>query len=176
MVFICSLSLFSLFVLYGCKKYDDGGLANKGQQRLVSHTWELDEYIVETYKVIDDDETELIKSENSNEDLLISNYNITFFENGTVVRNYMDVNGNSISESGTWNIDQKTTFGLISLNNLDSIQISNELVSLSTHYEIKKLKNKQFWHYFDQDNYTSSSNNLIGSEWKNHVFKLKPKK
>ena len=60
-------------------------------------------------------------------------------------------------------------------NEKDAIQISDELVSLSTYYEIKKLKSKQFWHYFDQDTFTNFSNNLIGSEWKNHVFKLKPK-
>ena len=174
MVYLCSLSLFSLSIFIGCKKYDAGGLASKGQQRLVSQTWELNEYIIETYQVIEDDETELIGSENSNQDLLISNYNITFFENGTVIRNYVDASGISISETGLWNIDQAGTFGLISFTNLDTIQFTNELTSLSTYFEIEKIKNKQLWLNCDQENHSNIVNN-IGSEWENHLFKLIPK-
>lgn len=121
------------FCLNSCKKYEDGGWISKADKRLPSGVWKLDKYLRNG-----SDETSL---------LWITNFKEEFRESGVMVRTYVDKNGNSSSETGSWSFenDQKQ----IKISGMGSVDLSNQTSSASSSiYYISRLKKKEFWYYY----------------------------
>lgn len=130
------LFLAGLFLLglNACKKYEDGGLKRKAEQRLTAHTWKLDKYMRNG-----NDETS---------QLLISNFQETFNEDKSYTRSYTDKNGDYFTETGSWSFDSDKN--QIKLTGVSSIELTNETSTVSTaDYNILRLKKEELWYYYD---------------------------
>lgn len=118
----------------GCKKYDEGGFIGKADKRLAAHTWKLKKYL-----------------RNGNDEtsgLLISNFTEQFQDGGTLIRNYIDKDGDSSSETGSWQFDNDKQ--QINLSGIGSIELTDQTSTVSTSdYNILKLKKKELWYYYD---------------------------
>lgn len=117
-----------------CKKYEDGGLKSKADERLTAHTWKLDQYLRNG-----NDETSK---------LLISNFKETFNEGGTIIRSYNDDDGEAFNETGNWEFDSDKD--QISLNGVSSIELTIETSTVSTSdYNIIRLKKEELWYSYE---------------------------
>lgn len=133
---LTALVLAGLFMitLNSCKKYDDGGLKRKAEDRLTAHAWKLDKYLRNG-----NDETS---------QLLISNYQETFSDNGTYTRSYTESDGDYFSETGLWEFDSDKN--QIKLTGVSSIELTNETSTVSTaDYNILRLKKEELWYFYE---------------------------
>jgi hypothetical protein len=76
----------------GCEKYEAGGLISKSDQNLIQ-TWKLQQY--------------LRNNTDATASMLISNYEETYQANNSHPRTYINKDKKSISESGTWEMDNE---------------------------------------------------------------------
>jgi hypothetical protein len=128
------LAITSTVAISSCKKYSDGGLTSKADKRLTAYTWKLDKYLRNG-----NDETS---------QLLITNFSEKFAENGTITRSYIDPNGNSFSETGTWTFDNDKM--QINLTGVGSIELTNQTSTVSSSdYNIIRLKKDELWYYYE---------------------------
>lgn len=118
----------------GCKKYDEGGLIGKADKRLTANTWKLEKYLRNG-----NDETS---------SLLISNFTEQFQDGGTLIRNYIDKDGDPFSETGSWQFDNDKQ--QVNLKGVSSIELTDQTSTVSTSdYNILKLKKEELWYYYD---------------------------
>jgi len=123
-----------LSLSFGCQKYDEGGRVCKADTTITQQSWGLDRYFRNGY-----DETILV---------LISNLTETYSESGVVVRNYIDIEGESVSNSGEWALNDE--FTQITLSGLSSMEWSEENSTISSsHYDIIKLTRDEFWYSYE---------------------------
>lgn len=132
-VVLILMSLIAIFMT-GCEMFDEGGLVSKADKRISAHSWQLSQYLRNG-----NDETSL---------LLISGFNETFMDNGSVMRSYTDKDGNVDSETGTWTFDSGNN--QIKLTGLSSIELTDQSSTVtSSVYNILRLKKDEMWYYYD---------------------------
>lgn len=120
-------------LIYGCKKFEEGGWISKADKRLPANTWKLDKY----YRNGNDETSQL----------WISNFKEEFRENGVMVRSYTDKDGNPKSETGSWSFENDQQ--QIKISGMGSIDLSPQTSSASSSiYYISRLKKKEFWYYY----------------------------
>lgn len=121
------------FALGACNKFDNGGLVKNADKNLTRQTWKLDKYLRNG-----NDETSA---------LLISNFEETWQDGGTLIRNYA-YDGNQVTETGSWEL--KTDTEQVKIDGVSSLQLTNQTSTVSTSdVEILRLKKKEFWYFFD---------------------------
>ena len=124
----------AIICMTGCKKYDEGGLMGKADKRLTANTWKLEKYLRNG-----NDETS---------SLLISNFTEQFQDGGTLIRNYIDKDGDPFSETGSWQFDNDKQ--QVNLKGVSSIELTDQTSTVSTSdYNILKLKKEELWYYYD---------------------------
>ena len=117
-----------------CKKYNNGGWVSKADKRISAHPWKLEKYLRNG-----NDETS---------QLLINNFAEIFAENGAIIRNYTDSNGEPFSESGNWSFDNEKM--QINLTGVGSIELTIQTSTVSaSDYNIIRLKKDELWYYYD---------------------------
>lgn len=123
---------FMAAITCGCKKYDEGGLIRKTEKNLKT-SWKLEKYLRNST-----DETVL---------LLISNYEETYSDDEKYSRYYIDKDGNSKSETGTWKFDKEQK--KLNISGVGSIEITDITGTVSSSYfNILKLETNEFWYYY----------------------------
>ncbi len=128
------LLLVSSFMMISCKKYNEGGLVSKADERISANSWKLEKYLRNG-----NDETN---------QLLISNFVENFTENGTITRSYNDSNGDPFSESGSWAFDNAKM--QINLTGVGSIELTNQTSTVSaSDYNIIRLKKGELWYFYE---------------------------
>ena len=127
--------VFMLSILFSsCKKYNNGGWVSKADKRISAHPWKLEKYLRNG-----NDETS---------QLLINNFAEIFAENGAIIRNYTDSNGEPFSESGNWSFDNEKM--QINLTGVGSIELTIQTSTVSaSDYNIIRLKKDELWYYYD---------------------------
>lgn len=115
-----------------CDKYDEGGAKKKSTANL-TNVWEIDSYMLD--------------GADKTSDLLISNFNETFADDGTYTRFYTNGAADEISETGTWTLVEDNANVNFSGAGTYDLTTSANGVATST-YVILKLKKKQFWYSF----------------------------
>ena len=151
---LCTISMFTLFVLSGCQKYDDGGLRSKGEARLTSKTWTLHKCelisldtmystVEKTVDIFGWDPTynKYAEITNVTNEILIKDLNLYFSKEG-VLELSCKKNNTNINEVGTWNLDN-TYHVDIRTEGINSIQLTNELFFNPEYMSIHKLKNNK---------------------------------
>lgn len=131
---VLPLLLVSSFMMISCKKYNEGGLVSKADERISANSWKLEKYLRNG-----NDETN---------QLLISNFVENFTENGTITRSYNDSNGDPFSESGSWAFDNAKM--QINLTGVGSIELTNQTSTVSaSDYNIIRLKKGELWYFYE---------------------------
>lgn len=121
-------------ILLSCKKFDQGGLVSKTSKNLEDKTWKLDKYYRDGV-----DETTM---------LLISNFEETFNNDGSLMRSYTDNDGEQVSETGKWTSQKDDK--LLKISDVGSIDLLDEISTVSSsEYNILKLKKDEFWYTYD---------------------------
>lgn len=121
-------------MMISCKKYNEGGLVSKADERISANSWKLEKYLRNG-----NDETN---------QLLISNFVENFTENGTITRSYNDSNGDPFSESGSWAFDNAKM--QINLTGVGSIELTNQTSTVSaSDYNIIRLKKGELWYFYE---------------------------
>lgn len=120
-------------LMTACNKFDNGGLVKNADKNLTRQTWKLDKYLRNG-----NDETSA---------LVISNFEETWEDGGTLIRNYV-YDGNQVSESGSWELKPDTE--QVKIDGVSSLQLTNQTSTVSTSdVEILRLKKKEFWYFFE---------------------------
>lgn len=121
-------------ILLSCKKFDQGGLVSKTSKNLEDKTWKLDKYYRDGV-----DETTM---------LLISNFEETFNNDGSLMRSYTDNDGEQVSETGKWTSQKDDK--LLKISDVGSIDLLDEISTVSSsEYNILKLKKDEFWYTYE---------------------------
>ena len=129
-----SFLLITGLILLSCKKFDQGGLVSKTSKNLEDKTWKLDKYYRDGV-----DETTM---------LLISNFEETFNNDGSLMRSYTDNDGEQVSETGKWTSQKDDK--LLKISDVGSIDLLDEISTVSSsEYNILKLKKDEFWYTYD---------------------------
>jgi hypothetical protein len=128
--------LFTAFIiasLSSCKKFDEGGFVSSADKNLTRQTWVLDAYLRNG-----NDETS---------QLLISNFEETYNEDGTLLRSYA-FDGVQMDQTGSWTL--KTDTKQIKIDGVSSLQLTAQTSTVSSSdIEIIKLKKKEFWYFYE---------------------------
>jgi len=121
------------FTFLSCKKYENGGSYGKAEKN-IANTW-----VFEAYYQDGIDKTP---------DLIITNYQETYVDDGTLTRSFTDEDGDPISQVGTYSFaDDKSR---ISLSGIGSIELTNETSTVSTsQYDILKLTDNELWYDYE---------------------------
>lgn len=128
------LLAMTVALISSCEKYAEGGLIGKADKNLSASEWKLDRYYRNG-----NDETAL---------LLIANFRERFLDDGSVIRNYTDKDGEPFSETGSWQFDSGNN--QINLTGIGSIEFTDETSTVSSSdYNIIRLKKKELWYYYD---------------------------
>lgn len=126
--------IFVVAVTTGCEKYEEGGLMSKAEKSLTANAWKLNNYYRNGT-----DETSL---------LLIGNFTESFAEDGTLTRNYIDMDEALFSEDGIWQFDNDKQ--QINLTGVGSIELTEETSTVSSSdYNILKLKDGELWYFYE---------------------------
>jgi len=122
-----------LLVLFACSKYQDGGLIGKADKHLTSVTWKLSSYLRNGI-----DETASIH---------VSNWTEHYMNDGTLHRNFTDLNGDSQQQTGSWEfIDENQN---LKIDGVGSIDLSPQTGTVSaSQIKIIKLTKDSFWYTF----------------------------
>ena len=129
-----SFLLITGLILLSCKKFDQGGLVSKTSKNLEDKTWKLDKYYRDGV-----DETTM---------LLITNFEETFNNDGSLMRSYTDNDGEQVSETGKWTSQKDDK--LLKISDVSSIDLLDEISTVSSsEYNILKLKKDEFWYTYD---------------------------
>ncbi|MFI5204248.1 MAG: hypothetical protein ACHQF2_07105 [Flavobacteriales bacterium] len=121
-VFVTLLSVFSITLLEGCQKYEDGpAFSLRSRTERLSNTWKVD-----NYKVNGTDYTSLV-----------AGYTETFSKNGDYSYSWGILSG-----TGKWAFK----------NNDEEIQVNGTNNQSSQTLFILKLEEKQFWYYYMEGN------------------------
>lgn len=129
-----SFLLVTGLILLSCKKFDQGGLVSKTSKNLEDKTWKLDKYYRDGV-----DETTM---------LLITNFEETFNNDGSLMRSYTDNDGEQVSETGKWTSQKDDK--LLKISDVGSIDLLDEISTVSSsEYNILKLKKDEFWYTYD---------------------------
>ena len=127
------ISLVTL-CMTGCKKYEEGGLISKADKRLTANIWKLKKYLRNG-----NDETS---------NLLISNFTEQFQDGGTLIRSYVDKDGDPFSETGSWQFDNDKQ--QVNLTGVGSIELTDETSTVSSSdYDIIKLEKEELWYSYE---------------------------
>ena len=128
--------VFFTLILVGlssCKRFDEGGFVNSADKNLTRQTWVLDMYLRNG-----NDETS---------QLLISGFEETFNEDGTLLRSYV-FDGNQMDQTGSWTLKSDTK--QIKIDGVSSLQLTAQSSTVSSSdIEVLKLKKKEFWYFFE---------------------------
>lgn len=117
----------------GCNKYEYGGLKRRAEKNLTKNIWKLDKYYRNGA-----DETST---------LMISSYTEDFKTDNTMVRSFIDSNGDPQSQTGTWQFDtEKIQINLAGLGSFQLSQLAGTIDPIM--YIIKKLKKNDFWYFY----------------------------
>lgn len=126
--------LITGLILLSCKKFDQGGLVSKTSKNLEDKTWKLDKYYRDGV-----DETTM---------LLITNFEETFNNDGSLMRSYTDNDGEQVSETGKWTSQKDDK--LLKISDVSSIDLLDEISTVSSsEYNILKLKKDEFWYTYE---------------------------
>ena len=126
--------LITGLILLSCKKFDQGGLVSKTSKNLEDKTWKLDKYYRDGV-----DETTM---------LLITNFEETFTNDGSLMRSYTDNDGEQVSETAKWTSQKDDK--LLKISDVGSIDLLDEISTVSSsEYNILKLKKDEFWYTYD---------------------------
>lgn len=126
------LIVVSVLLMTSCKKYDEGGFVGKTEKNLVK-SWKLEKYLRNST-----DETSL---------LLISGYEETYSDNGSILRTYIDVDATTKTETGTWKFDKDQK--KLNISGLSSVEITDATGTVtSSYYNVLKLDKDEFWYYY----------------------------
>jgi hypothetical protein len=129
-----SFLLVTGLILLSCKKFDQGGLVSKTSKNLEDKTWKLDKYYRDGV-----DETTM---------LLITNFEETFNNDGSLMRSYTDNDGEQVSETGKWTSQKDDK--LLKISDVGSIDLLDEISTVSSsEYNILKLKKDEFWYTYE---------------------------
>lgn len=129
-----SFLLVTGLILISCKKFNQGGLVSKTSKNLEDKTWKLDKYYRDGV-----DETTM---------LLITNFEETFNNDGSLMRSYTDNDGEQVSETGKWTSQKDDK--LLKISDVGSIDLLDEISTVSSsEYNILKLKKDEFWYTYD---------------------------
>ncbi|MGC6432724.1 MAG: hypothetical protein ACON4M_00855 [Crocinitomicaceae bacterium] len=129
-----SFLLITGLILLSCKKFDQGGLVSKTSKNLEDKTWKLDKYYRDGV-----DETTM---------LLITNFEETFNNDGSLMRSYTDNDGEQVSETGKWTSQKDDK--LLKISDVSSIDLLDEISTVSSsEYNILKLKKDEFWYTYE---------------------------
>ena len=130
---VVKLTILSVFiVLTSCQKFDDGGLVNKADARIIN-SWKLQSYLVDGVE--------------STSSLLISGLQEIYKEDGTYSRSYIDTDGAPFEESGHWLLPDKAES--VDISGVSSLEISDEHSTLSSdHYNIMRMKKEEYWYSY----------------------------
>ncbi|MBD3636799.1 MAG: hypothetical protein HUJ25_05600 [Crocinitomicaceae bacterium] len=129
---------FILFSQVSCDKFDEGGAKKKAEQNL-TNVWEIDAYFLDGV--------------NQTSDLLISNFNETFADNGTYARFYTNNSSEEVSETGSWSFSEdKSTVNFSGAGAYDLTTESSGVATSS--YTIIRLTKKELWYSFDSNGKT----------------------
>lgn len=115
-----------------CDKYDEGGAKKKSTANL-TNVWEIESYMQD--------------GTDKTSELLITNFNETFADNGTYARFYSNGAGDEISETGSWTLVEDNANVNFSGGGTYDLTTGVSGVSTST-YVILKLTKKKFWYSF----------------------------
>lgn len=132
---IKKIGLFTLVAIFAisCNRYENGGSKRRAEKN-ISKTWKIESYF--------------LNGTDNTSQLLISNFEETFSENGTYSRSYIDGSGDNQSESGDWVLDEDKS--LINISGTGSYELTNETSTVSTSdYTLLKLKKNEMWYSFE---------------------------
>lgn len=131
--------LFLIVLLLGglsaCKKYDEGpAFSLRTKTKRIAREWQIQEYYrngnIETSQ------------------LIITNYAESYNKNGVHTRTYNDKNGNLVSETGQWKLDNNKEE--ISVTGVGSIEWTDQTSTVSSSsYIILRLTSKELWYYYE---------------------------
>ncbi|MBD3635778.1 MAG: hypothetical protein HUJ25_00430 [Crocinitomicaceae bacterium] len=135
-----------LVALGSCKKYDNGGSKAKAEKN-IKNTWTIGTYYFD--------------GTDATSQLLISNYEETYGDDGVYTRSYTDGNGDAQSETGTWSlVDDKDR---LNISGTGSYELTAQTSTVSTSdYDLLKLTKDELWYAFDNGG-------------NNHEFHMVPK-
>lgn len=129
---IFSISLLAL-ILFSCKRYSEGGFVSKTEKHLVGKTWKLEKY--------------LRNNQDETTSLLVSNWEETYSENGSLLRTY-SFDGQNLTQSGTWEFIKDEKY--LKIDGVGSMPISAQVSSVSSSsFHIVRLKKDEFWYSFE---------------------------
>lgn len=128
-----SLFVLIAIVAVSCNRYENGGSKRRAEKN-ISKTWEIESYFLN-----DVDKTS---------ELLISNFEETFNEDGSYARSYIDADGENQYGSGEWVLDEDKSE--INVSGTGSYELTNETSTVSTSdYILLKLKKSEMWYSFE---------------------------
>lgn len=80
--------------------------------------------------------------------LLITNFEETFNNDGSLMRSYTDNDGEQVSETAKWTSQKDDK--LLKISDVGSIDLLDEISTVSSsEYNILKLKKDEFWYTYD---------------------------
>lgn len=122
-----------LLVLGACSKYQNGGSTGKAEKHLTSVTWKLSTYLRNGV-----DETSFLH---------VSNWTEHYMSDGTLHRNFTDLNGDNQQQNGSWElIDENLNLKIDGVGSID-LSLQTGTVSASQ-IKILKLTKDAFWYSF----------------------------
>lgn len=131
LVFVISATVTS------CKKYEDGpSLSLRSKAARVSNEWKLESYFQNDV--------------NKTDSLSIQNYTETFTKEGACSRNFNQLNGDTIAQTGTWAFgDKKET---LALTGIDSLLLSPAYGYIQVNaLQILRLKADEMWYAVEKN-------------------------
>ena len=116
-----------------CDKFPDGGAKKKAENNL-TNIWQLDKYFLD--------------GGDKTSELVISNYEETFADNGTYTRFYTDGSSSQVSQLGTWTLDAENSE--VKFTGGGAMDLTSSVTGVSTSvYTIQKLTKKEFRYTFE---------------------------
>lgn len=123
--------------LTSCKKYEDGPMLSlRSKKHRVVNDWKLDRYFIN-----DTDKTD---------SLGISNYTESFLNDGSVLRSFISLSGDTISDTCTWSFgDKKET---LEIAGADSLELSEQFGYLTlSNLRVLRLKEHELWYSVEKN-------------------------
>ncbi len=133
---VAILVLMAIVVIIpGCKKYEDGPMLSfRSKMHRVVNSWRLDAYYLNGVE--------------ATSSLIITGYTEDYTKAGSYSRSYTKENGDLVSETGSWEFDDKKDNLLV--NGVGSIELSNQNSTVTnTRCTILRLKEKELWYEFE---------------------------
>ncbi|TND10331.1 MAG: hypothetical protein FD123_579 [Bacteroidetes bacterium] len=132
--------IVSAATVTSCKKYEDGPMLSlRTKTHRVVNDWKLETYYLDDV--------------NKTDSLGISNYTESFKDDGTVLRSFISVAGDTVSDTCTWAFANKKEN--LELTGADSLEISEQIGFVTpANLKILRLKEKELWYSFEKNGAT----------------------